>query len=103
MRSFQVASYANNESIRAEADETEGKRTECFRKEVSATAMQRIADPRVSSRCLLSYSSRRLIRALTACKGRVGGPDGAAARLGMNRTTFFSRLKKLGIYAKQYA
>jgi formate hydrogenlyase transcriptional activator len=44
-----------------------------------------------------------IIRALTACKGRVGGPDGAAARLGMNRTTFFSRLKKFGIYAKQYA
>jgi transcriptional regulator with GAF, ATPase, and Fis domain len=44
-----------------------------------------------------------IIRVLTACKGRVGGPDGAAARLGMNRTTFFSRLKKFGIYAKQYA
>ena len=43
-----------------------------------------------------------IIRALTACKGRVGGRDGAAARLGMNRTTFFSRLKKFGIYPKQY-
>jgi formate hydrogenlyase transcriptional activator len=42
-------------------------------------------------------------RALTACKGRVGGADGAAARLGMNRTTFLSRMKKFGIYAKQYA
>jgi formate hydrogenlyase transcriptional activator len=30
-----------------------------------------------------------IIRALTACKGRVGGADGAAARLGMNGTTFF--------------
>jgi transcriptional regulator of acetoin/glycerol metabolism len=30
-----------------------------------------------------------IIRALTACKGRVGGPDGGAADLGMNRTTFF--------------
>jgi formate hydrogenlyase transcriptional activator len=44
-----------------------------------------------------------IIRALTACKGRVGGADGAAARLGMNRTTFLSRMKKFGIYAKQYA
>jgi len=26
--------------------------------------------------------------------GRVGGADGAAARLGMNRTTFLSRMKK---------
>jgi formate hydrogenlyase transcriptional activator len=44
-----------------------------------------------------------IIRALTACKGRVGGADGAAARLGVNRTTFLARMKKFGIYAKQYA
>jgi formate hydrogenlyase transcriptional activator len=44
-----------------------------------------------------------IIRALTACKGRVGGADGAAARLGMNRTTLLSRMKRFGIYAKQYA
>jgi formate hydrogenlyase transcriptional activator len=44
-----------------------------------------------------------IIRALTTCKGRVGGADGAAARLGMNRTTFVSRMKKFGIYARQYA
>ena len=44
-----------------------------------------------------------IVRALTACKGRVGGRDGAAARLGMNRTTLLSRMKKFGIYAKQYA
>jgi len=44
-----------------------------------------------------------IVRALTACKGRVGGADGAAARLGMQRTTFVSRMKKFGIYAKQYA
>jgi formate hydrogenlyase transcriptional activator len=45
----------------------------------------------------------QIIRALTACKGRVGGADGAAARLGTNRTTLLSRMKKLGIYPKQYA
>jgi transcriptional regulator with GAF, ATPase, and Fis domain len=45
----------------------------------------------------------QIVRALTACKGRVGGADGAAASLGMNRTTFVSRMKKFGIYAKQYA
>ncbi|HWW51754.1 MAG TPA: helix-turn-helix domain-containing protein, partial [Verrucomicrobiae bacterium] len=44
-----------------------------------------------------------IVRALAACKGRVGGADGAAARLGMNRTTLLSRMKKFGIYAKQYA
>jgi formate hydrogenlyase transcriptional activator len=45
----------------------------------------------------------QIVQALTACKGRVGGDDGAAARLGMNRTTLLSRMKRLGIYAKQYA
>jgi formate hydrogenlyase transcriptional activator len=45
----------------------------------------------------------QIVRALTDCKGRVGGTDGAAARLGINRSTLLSRMKKLGIYAKQYA
>jgi formate hydrogenlyase transcriptional activator len=44
-----------------------------------------------------------IIRALAACKGRVGGADGAAACLGVNRTTLLARMKKFGIYAKQYA
>jgi formate hydrogenlyase transcriptional activator len=45
----------------------------------------------------------QIMRALTLCKGRVGGADGAATRLGMNRTTLLSRMKKFGIYSKQYA
>lgn len=36
-------------------------------------------------------------RALEACRWRVGGPDGAAARLGLKRTTLISRMKKLGL------
>jgi formate hydrogenlyase transcriptional activator len=44
-----------------------------------------------------------IIRALTECKGRVGGEDGAGARLGINRTTLLSRMKKLGINAKQFS
>jgi len=44
-----------------------------------------------------------IVRALTSCKGRVGGADGAAARLGMKRTTLLSRMQKFGIHPKQYA
>ena len=44
-----------------------------------------------------------IVQALSACKGSVGGTDGAAVRLGMKRTTLLSRMKKFGIYAKQYA
>ena len=43
-----------------------------------------------------------IARALSDCKGRVGGEDGAAARLGINRTTLLSRMKKLGVHPKQY-
>ena len=44
-----------------------------------------------------------IVRALSHCRGRVGGADGAAARLGINRTTLLSRMKKFAIHAKQYA
>src|SRR5262249_36192655 len=43
-----------------------------------------------------------IVRALTECNGRVGGESGAAARLGINRTTLLSRMKKFGIQARQY-
>jgi formate hydrogenlyase transcriptional activator len=45
----------------------------------------------------------QIVRALTASKGRVGGVDGAAARLKVQRTTLLSRMKKLGINVKQFA
>jgi transcriptional regulator with GAF, ATPase, and Fis domain len=38
-----------------------------------------------------------IIRALKEADGRVGGADGAAARLGLKRTTFITRMKKLGV------
>jgi formate hydrogenlyase transcriptional activator len=44
-----------------------------------------------------------IIQALTTCKGCIGGADGAASRLGINRTTLMYRMRKLGIYAKLYS
>ena len=44
-----------------------------------------------------------IIQALAACKGRIGGTDGAAVRLNINRTTLMYRMRKLGIYAKLYS
>jgi formate hydrogenlyase transcriptional activator len=43
-----------------------------------------------------------IIHALTESKGRVGGVDGAAARMGINRTTLLARIKKFGIDPRQY-
>ena len=39
----------------------------------------------------------QILRILKATNGRVAGDDGAAARLGLKRTTLISRMKKLGI------
>jgi transcriptional regulator with GAF, ATPase, and Fis domain len=44
-----------------------------------------------------------IVGALTVSKGRVGGTDGAAARMGINRTTLLARMKKLGIDPRDYA
>lgn len=46
---------------------------------------------------------QEIVRVLTETKGRVGGPNGAAARMGLNRTTLLARIKKHGINAKQFA
>ena len=44
-----------------------------------------------------------LVRVLTETRGRVGGADGAAARMGINRTTLYARLRKFHIDPQQYS
>ncbi|HET6169303.1 MAG TPA: sigma 54-interacting transcriptional regulator [Terracidiphilus sp.] len=43
-----------------------------------------------------------ILRVLREAKGQIGGDDGAAARLGLKRTTLNSKLKKLGIERSDY-
>jgi formate hydrogenlyase transcriptional activator len=43
-----------------------------------------------------------IVSALTVSRGRVGGGDGAAVRMGLNRTTLLARMKKLGIDPRDY-
>jgi formate hydrogenlyase transcriptional activator len=43
-----------------------------------------------------------ILRALREAKGMIGGPAGAAARLGLKRTTLNSKIKKLGIERRDY-
>jgi DNA-binding NtrC family response regulator len=43
-----------------------------------------------------------IVRILRVTSGRVGGADGAAARMGIKRTTLISRMKKLGIDRAKY-
>ena len=44
----------------------------------------------------------RILRALRACHGKLGGADGAAARLGLKRTTLQSKLDQLGIHPAEF-
>jgi transcriptional regulator with GAF, ATPase, and Fis domain len=43
-----------------------------------------------------------ILRVLRECKGLIGGPEGAATKLGVKRTTLNSKLKKLGIERRDY-
>src|SRR5688572_22942947 len=42
-----------------------------------------------------------ILRVLRDTNGRVGGPNGAAARMGLKRTTLITRMKKLGIESRR--
>jgi formate hydrogenlyase transcriptional activator len=43
-----------------------------------------------------------ILRVLREAKGMIGGPQGAAKRLGLKRTTLNSKMKKLRIGRKDY-
>ena len=56
-------------------------------------------DPEPAVSMTLRDSERALIlQTLETTGGRIGGPKGAAIKLGLNRTTLIYRMKKLGIY-----
>ncbi len=56
-------------------------------------------EPRLSAPPPTLHDAEReqVLRALREAKWVIGGPDGAAARLGLKRTTLSSKIKKLGI------
>ena len=51
-----------------------------------------------SSGTLREHEVALILRTLRAAGGMIGGPEGAAARLGLKRTTLISKMKRLGIY-----
>jgi DNA-binding NtrC family response regulator len=50
-------------------------------------------------RVAVENQRREVMRVLRETHGQVGGADGAAARMGIKRTTLISRMKKLGIHS----
>ncbi len=51
---------------------------------------------------LRDIDRERIVQALRECGGRLGGPEGAAARLGLKRTTLQSKLDQLGIKPREH-
>lgn len=51
----------------------------------------------------LEKQRQEIISVLRETKGRVGGARGAAARIGISRTTLLSRMQRLGISPKEYS
>lgn len=51
---------------------------------------------------LRDHEAALILRTLRAAGGMIGGPQGAAARLGLKRTTLLSKMKRLGIYRPRY-
>ncbi|MGD0736197.1 MAG: sigma 54-interacting transcriptional regulator [Terracidiphilus sp.] len=51
---------------------------------------------------LQAAEREHILKALREAKGQIGGDDGAAAKLGLKRTTLNSKIKKLGIERSDY-
>jgi transcriptional regulator with GAF, ATPase, and Fis domain len=51
---------------------------------------------------LRDHEAALILQTLRAAGGMIGGPQGAAARLGLKRTTLVSKMKKLGIYRPRH-
>jgi len=60
------------------------------------------ADAASENMSLEATEREHILRVLRETKGKIGGSDGAAARLGLIRTTLNSKMKKLGIERKDY-
>jgi formate hydrogenlyase transcriptional activator len=65
----------------------------------AALALSEEVIPKASS-TIHDVEREHILRILRETKGKIGGPGGAAERLGMNRTTLNSRLRKLRISRK---
>ena len=57
--------------------------------------------PPLKTSVLEDVEREHIVRVLRETRGKIGGPDGAAERLGMNRTTLNSRMRKLKISRQQ--
>ena len=69
--------------------------------EVPVSELKRTGAAVANSSPVESDERDEILRVLKETNGRVAGPNGAATRMGVKRTTLISRMKKLGIDARK--
>jgi formate hydrogenlyase transcriptional activator len=70
--------------------------------ELTHTTQQGCKGPELSAPITLEEAERsHILQALLQTGGVVGGPSGAAARLGLRRTTLIAKMKRLGIITRK--
>jgi formate hydrogenlyase transcriptional activator len=62
-----------------------------------------VLEPENGDMSLYDAERSYIVKALRDAKGQISGMDGAAARLGLKRTTLQSKIKKLGIERREYS
>ena len=72
-----------------------------LRAPLAELAMTEVPVP-VQNSSLEDTERQHILRVLRESRGKIGGSDGAAARLGLIRTTLNSKIKKLGIRKQDY-
>jgi formate hydrogenlyase transcriptional activator len=70
---------------------------------VPIAEIESMSNVEIPSMTLRDTERDQIIKVLRETKGTLAGPNGAAARLGLKRTTLQSKMKKLGIAREHYA
>jgi formate hydrogenlyase transcriptional activator len=78
--------------LRVPAAELKNRESASAKDNTSITPVRKRTRARVPT-----LTEEQVLRTLKEANGRVGGSDGAAARLGLKRTTLISHMKRLGI------
>jgi formate hydrogenlyase transcriptional activator len=65
--------------------------------QIRISELQRFNPPAVMANTLEDVERQRILEALREAHAVIGGPHGAAVRLGLKRTTLVSKMQKLGI------
>lgn len=87
------------------AEEPENARTRQDENNIAQIVKKTVSAINSNKRIAINGNAQQreeISRVLTETKGRVGGADGAAIRMGINRTTLLSRMKKLGLTSQQF-